>query len=92
LMSSVVFFRTTETYLSNEPGHGLSLRLEGLSETNRKAYDRAIVIHANHYMEPEFIDAFGKPGRSHGCLVFAAADRDVIVSKLGGGALIYAAR
>lgn len=92
LMSSLGFFRTSETYMSQEPGHGLSLRLEGLSDSNRNAYDRAIVIHANHYMEQDFIDSFGKPGRSHGCLVFAADDRDVIVGKLGGGALIYAAR
>lgn len=91
LMSSLGFFRTGETYMSQEPGHGLSLRLDGLSDTNSNAYDRAIVIHANHYMEQEFIDNFGKPGRSHGCFVFSARDRDIIVNKLHGGALIYAA-
>lgn len=92
LMSSLGFFRTGETYLSQEPGHGLSLRLDGLSGTNSNAYDRAIVIHANHYMEQKFIDTFGMPGRSHGCLVFSASDRDIVVGKLHGGALIYAAR
>lgn len=91
-MSSVGFFVTRETYLSEQEHHGLSLRLEGLSETNRNAYDRSIVIHANQYMEQDFIETFGRPGRSHGCLVFAASDRDEIVEKLKGGALIYATR
>lgn len=91
-MSSVGFFLTGETYISEQQYHGLSLRLEGLSKTNHGAYERNIVIHANHYMEQHFIDTYGKPGRSHGCLVFAPSDRDEIVEKLKGGALIYAAR
>ncbi|MEX2516596.1 MAG: murein L,D-transpeptidase catalytic domain family protein [Gammaproteobacteria bacterium] len=91
-MSSVGFFRTGETYMSETPGHGLSLRLEGISESNRNAADRLIVIHANHYMEPAFIDRYGMPGRSHGCLVFSDADRNEIIEKLQSGALIYAVR
>lgn len=91
-MSSLGFFVTGETYLSESPGHGLSLRLGGISESNRNAIDRLIVLHANHYMEPDFIEQFGKPGRSHGCLVFSRTDRDEIIEKLQGGALIYAAR
>lgn len=91
-MSSSGFFRTGEAYLSGQDGHGLSLRLEGLSKTNRNAYERNIVIHANHYMERDFINSYGLPGRSHGCLVFSSADRDDVISKLRDGALIYAVR
>lgn len=89
--SSLGFFVTGETYISESRGHGLSLRLQGLSDSNRNALERNIVIHANWYMEPEFLEKHRKPGRSHGCLVFSDEDRDEIVEKLKGGALIYAA-
>ena len=91
-MSSVGLFLTRNTYISNQPAHGLSLRMHGLSNTNSRAQERNIVIHANDYMEQQFIDTYGVPGRSHGCLVFSATDRDEVVKKLSGGALIYAAR
>jgi hypothetical protein len=90
LMSSIGYFITRDSYLSETENHGLSLRLDGLSETNRHAMDRKIVVHGNLYMEQEFLDKHGVPGRSWGCMVFAPQDRDEIVSKLEGGALIYA--
>lgn len=89
-MSSLGFFLTENVYISQQLGHGLSLRLRGLSPSNQNAYERHLVIHANYYMKQDFIDRFGKPGRSHGCLVLAPADRDKLVAKLEGGALIYA--
>lgn len=89
-MSSVGFYITGDTYISPKEGHGLSLRLEGLSRSNHHAADRHIVIHANDYMEPGFIRRYGKPGRSYGCLTFSKADRDEVVEYLAGGALIYA--
>jgi len=88
--SSVGLFRTGDVYMSEQDGHGMSLRLEGLSTTNASTRDRNIVIHANHYMEQEFLHTHGMPGRSHGCLVFSAADRDEVIDRLAGGALIYA--
>jgi hypothetical protein len=88
-MSSLGFFVTGDTYESDDSDHGLSMRLKGLSDSNRNAEDRAIVIHAAGYLEPEFIKAHGKPGRSFGCLAFSAGDRDEVVEKLKGGALIY---
>lgn len=89
-MSSVGFFLTGETYVSEQAGHGLSLRLQGLSASNRNAFARNIVIHANHYMEDDFIERFGKPGRSHGCFTLNPEDRDEVIARLRGGALIYA--
>lgn len=91
-MSSVGLYRTGDVYLSEQEAHGMSMRLEGLSETNSSAYERNIVIHANHYMEQDFMKTYGMPGRSHGCLVFSASDRDDIIARLKGGALIYAIR
>jgi hypothetical protein len=88
--SSVGFYVTGARYLSDLPDHGVSLRLNGISETNRAAWRRMIVIHGSPYLEPKFIKAYGQAGRSHGCLVFAPHDRDEVVEKLEGGALIYA--
>lgn len=89
--SSLGFFVTGKTYISESAGHGLSLRLEGLSKTNRNAMERNIVIHANWYVEPEVVANQRKPGRSYGCLVFSDADRNAVIDKLKGGALIYSA-
>ncbi|MGH8453616.1 MAG: murein L,D-transpeptidase catalytic domain family protein [Nevskiales bacterium] len=89
--STLGFFVTGETYLSESAGHGLSMRLEGLSKTNRNAKERDIVIHANWYVEPGFVAKKSKPGRSYGCLVFSDADRNAVIEKLKGGALIYTA-
>lgn len=88
--SSLGTFITDQTYHSDEPGHGLSMRLRGLSASNRNAERRAIVLHANLYMERDFIRRHGVAGRSHGCLVLADADRDQVIRALQGGALIFA--
>lgn len=90
--TSLGLFRTTQVFDSKEPGHGRSMRLTGLSPSNSNAEERAIVIHANAYMEDDFIRQHGVPGRSYGCLVFSNADRDRVIEQLEGGALIFAIR
>ena len=89
--SSLGLYRTAETYIS-EVYPGLAMRMDGLSPTNSNARARYIVIHAAKYMEPESWKGkkAGRPGLSDGCFVFSKADRDVVVSSLEGGALIYA--
>lgn len=82
LQSSLGFYRTAETYYGN---HGLSLRLDGLSETNSKARDRAIVIHGAEYVTPG-----PKIGRSSGCPAVEERYHEYLISKLKDGALIYA--
>lgn len=90
LASSLGTFRAGSVYQSTAPGHGLSMRLQGLSTSNRNAEARAIVLHGNHYMEHDFIRSQGVAGRSHGCLVLRHQDRDDAVRALQGGALIFA--
>lgn len=90
LASSLGVFRTAEVFQSEAPGHGLSMRLEGLSRSNHSAMARAIVVHARDYMERDFIEAHGVAGRSNGCLVLASTDRDRVIRQLQGGALIFA--
>ena len=89
--SSLGLYRTAETYISGVYP-GLAMRMDGLSPTNSNARSRYIVIHAARYMEPESWKGkkAGRPGLSDGCFVFSKADRDVVVSSLEGGALIYA--
>ena len=88
--SSLGLFKTGDVYMSPTDGNGLSMRLHGLSPTNRNAYKRMIVVHAQSYVEPEMIAALGVAGRSDGCMVFSSADRDTVIELLRGGALIYA--
>lgn len=90
--TSLGLFRTAQVFDSEEPGHGRSMRLTGLSASNSNAEERAIVIHANAYMEEDFIRQHGVPGRSYGCLVLSNADRDRVIDQLEGGALIFAIR
>ncbi len=63
--SSPGFYTTGETYFGK---HGFSLRLDGIENgINDKARERAIVIHGADYVSPEFIEQYGRLGRSLGC-------------------------
>lgn len=79
-------FRLAETYYGQ---HGRSARLDGLSDANRNARARAIVIHAAWYAEPGFLAQHGKLGRSNGCIVFSAADLTRFLEEVPEGTLIY---
>lgn len=70
--------------------HGVSQRLIGLDPSNNAALERAIVIHAASYVDPEIADTHGRIGRSWGC--FALADDEVagVMDWLGEGRLLYA--
>ncbi|HVK62328.1 MAG TPA: murein L,D-transpeptidase catalytic domain family protein [Bdellovibrionales bacterium] len=83
--TSLGVFKTAETYQGQ---HGLSLRLDGLSATNSKARDRAIVIHgANYVQEKDVIQ-----GRSWGCPAVSNAARDRVIRLLKGGSVVLAGR
>ena len=84
--SSLGFYLTAETYLGK---WGLSLRLDGLSETNNhNARPRAIVMHGASYVK----DGRSKQGRSWGCPAIPMAERDAVIAKLKSGSLMYADR
>lgn len=82
--SSVGFYLTNETYVGT---NGLSLRLDGLSQTNSNVRARAVVIHGAKYV----FNTDDKPGRSWGCLAVPMVERDKVVETLKEGSLIYAA-
>ena len=81
-MSSIGFYLTAETY---DGAHGYSLRLDGLSSTNSRARERAIVIHGADYVMPG-----NKIGRSFGCPAVEMRYHDHIINELKNGALILA--
>ncbi len=70
--------------------YGTSIRLEGLEPTNSNALDRAIVMHRANYAEPEFLDKWGRLGRSNGCLAMGDAQFKLALLYLGGGRVLYA--
>lgn len=75
--SSIGFFLTDKTYNGK---HGYSLRLIGLEkDINDNARERAIVIHSASYVNEEFIDKYGRLGRSHGCPALPADNYKDIV-------------
>ena len=81
-MTSLGFFKTTETYNGQ---HGYSLKLEGMSKTNKNALQRAIVIHAAPYVSENRKIL----GRSWGCPALAPEVAKDVIDKIKNGALIY---
>lgn len=72
--------------------HGPSQRLLGLDTTNDNALDRAIVVHAAWYANPDMIAKWGKLGRSQGCFAVGDADLETVFLRLGQGRMIYATK
>lgn len=82
------FFKTAETYVGK---HGYSLKLDGLEKgINDKARERAIVIHGADYVSQEFIDTYGRLGRSWGCPALSNDLTKEIIDMIKDGACVYA--
>lgn len=87
--SSAGAFRTAGYYVGK---HGRSMRLQGLDPTNSNAEPRAIVVHAASYVTPAMARDLGKIGRSQGCFAVAQTDLEQVLSRLGPGRLLLAAK
>lgn len=72
--------------------HGRSQRLIGLQPTNDQALERAIVVHAAWYANPDMLRTHGMLGRSQGCFAVGEGDLDRVFARLGEGRMIYAAK
>ena len=83
-MSSVGLYMTAETYSGK---HGYSLRLDGLSPTNSRARQRAIVVHGASYINE---DSTSKSGRSWGCPALDSSESSRLINFIKGGSLIFA--
>lgn len=85
--SSLGFFVTGGTYNGS---NGYSLRLNGLeSGINDKAFERAIVIHAASYSNPDLIRNTGRLCRSLGCPALPKELNRPIIDAIKDGSLIY---
>lgn len=65
--------------------------LEGMDPTNSKARERAIIVHAADYAEPDYLAAHGKLGRSYGCFSLSSRDLAVLRPAMDKGRLLFAA-
>ncbi|MFO8152372.1 murein L,D-transpeptidase catalytic domain family protein [Thioalkalivibrio sp.] len=85
--SSLGLFRTQESYFGR---HGYSLRMDGLEAgVNDRARDRAIVIHAADYVDPDWIERQGRIGRSQGCPAVRPEIAEVVVDSLKNGQFMF---
>lgn len=87
LMSSLGFYLTGETYTGE---NGYSLRLNGLEKgINDHARAREIVIHGASYVSKEFIDKYGRLGRSWGCPALPPEVTKEIIDLISGGSCLF---
>jgi hypothetical protein len=86
LKTSIGFYRTAEIYQGE---HGRTMRLDGMSQSNSNARDRAIVLHGASYVSADYIRTYGKLGRTWGCPGVDFADRDRLIGMLKNRALLY---
>ncbi len=86
-MSSLGVYRCAETYYGV---HGLSMRLDGLENTNSHARHRAIVVHAADYVSDAGRGGNGRVGRSLGCPAVDERHRDSIIGRLRDGSFAVA--
>jgi hypothetical protein len=87
LKTSLGFYRVSESYYG---AHGLSLRLDGLDHGfNNNARERAIVMHAAAYAEPEVIPELGRLGKSFGCPALPNAGFKAIAPLITQNAILF---
>ncbi|WP_372647551.1 murein L,D-transpeptidase catalytic domain family protein [Draconibacterium sp.] len=85
--SSLGFYITGKTYYGK---HGLSLYLNGVETAiNDKAKERAIVIHGAPYVSQEFIDEYGRLGRSFGCPAVPVSKHKTIIDRIKNGSCLF---
>lgn len=86
--SSLGLFETEQTYSGSV---GYALRLKGLDAGyNDHALSRAIVVHGAEYADPEFIDKYGRLGRSQGCFALPENDFHGVIDTIQDHTLIFA--
>ena len=87
LQSSLGFYLTKEAYTGS---HGLGLKLIGLEAGfNDRAAERAIVMHGASYVCNEFIDQYGRLGKSWGCPAVPFELHEQIINTIKDGTCLF---
>lgn len=85
--SSLGFYRTGNCYNGR---HGYSLKLKGLEKKiNHNAMERYIVMHKADYVSQEFIEQYGRLGRSWGCPALPVNVAKKIIDTIKGGSCLF---
>lgn len=88
LKSSIGVFLTDNPYIG---GNGYSLRLRGLEQgVNDNAYDRFVVVHGAHYVNPDMIRRYGQIGRSWGCPAVSPDLSRSLINTIKGKTVLFA--
>ena len=87
LQSSLGFYVTKEAYTGS---HGLGLKLMGIEPGfNDRAEERAIVMHGANYVCNEFIDQYGRLGKSWGCPAVPFGEHEQIINAIKDGSCLF---
>jgi hypothetical protein len=85
--SSLGFFITENTY---EGKHGYSLRINGIEKNiNDNALKRAIVFHSADYVSKNFINQYGRIGRSFGCPALPVEQNRKIIDLIKNNTCVF---
>ena len=85
--TSLGFYATGQTYYGK---HGYSLYLDGLEKgINNLARERSIVIHGASYVSAEFINKYGRLGRSFGCPALPKEESKAIIDLIKDGSCLF---
>lgn len=86
--SSLGFYVTGETYTGSK---GYSLRLDGVDgKFNNNMRARAVVMHDADYVSEEFVQRYGRLGRSQGCPALPKAIAKHVINSIKEKTLIFA--
>ena len=87
LQSSLGFYLTKEAY---EGSHGLGLKLSGVEPGfNDRAEERAIVMHGASYVCSQFINQYGRLGKSWGCPAVPFELHEQIINTIKDGTCLF---
>ena len=86
--SSLGFYITAETYVGSK---GYSLKLDGMDKGyNDNIRARAVVMHDADYVSENWINRYGRLGRSQGCPALPKELSRTIIDTIKGGTPIFA--
>ena len=87
LETSLGFYITKEAYAGS---HGLGLKLSGIEPGfNDRAEERAIVVHGASYVCDDFINQYGRLGKSWGCPAVPFEWHEQIINAIKDGSCLF---